>query len=86
MIKSTLKKEIKKYSDYEIEDFVKDWSREELEHQYEAAATSFMLANQMLEEILYALQKGECTDVNEAAKFIDDNLLQVLIYSKFEDA
>ena len=73
MIENLFEKSLAQAKKYKIDD-TKNLTVEELRHWSASQNWSYCLAYGLLENIMFAVRKGECTDVKEIEQFIDDNI------------
>lgn len=81
MIKTLFEKALKQAKNYKIND-TKNLDMTELRHWAEVNNQKYCLAYGLLENIMFAIRKGECSDVKEIETFIDKYIDQTAIEPK----
>ena len=80
----SLKEQWKRFCKYKISKDTKKLPRHALEDYYESLQYSNMMQLDCIEEILFAIRKGEVKDVQEIAQYIDENQEYMIVPYKVD--
>ena len=78
MIENLFEKGVEQAKKYKIDDTSK-LTNEELRHWSASQCWSYNLAYGLLENIMFSIRKGECTDVKEVEEFIEKRINQTAV-------
>ena len=78
MIENLFEKALAQAKKYKIDDS-KNLTVKELRHWCASTFWSYCLAYGLLENIMFAVRKGECTDVKEVEEFIEKRINQTAV-------
>ena len=77
----SLKETYERAKNYKIDKETKNFSREELEHQYEAQVETTTNFQHIVESILFAI-RDNLTSVEEIKQYIEENDQYTVVYSR----
>ena len=77
----SLKEIYEQAKNYKIDKETKEFSREELEHQYEAQIGTTANYQHVVESILFAI-RDNLTTLDEIKQYIEDNDQYMMVYSR----
>ena len=80
----SLKEQFERFCKYKISKDTKQLPRYALEDYYESLQYSNMMQLDCIEEILFAIRKGEVKDVLEIAQYIEENTEYMIVPYKVD--
>ena len=72
----------KKACNYKITEETKELSREELEHEFEAANETIANYTEIVDSILFSIRNNE-TNLEEIKQYIEENDKYMIVYSRY---
>lgn len=78
----SLEKTYKKACNYKITKETKNYNREELEHEFEAANETIANYIEIVDSILFAIRNKETT-LEEIKQYIEENDKYMIVYSRY---